>query len=156
MIESLNDNPSSAPLAVILLPVAVALHLAEEWFAGLIDWASLVLDVNIEAERFLTINMIGLVLFVLGAAFAYREPRAAWISVSLAALVGVNAIAHTVLSVVVGSYSPGTITGLLLYIPLSVIIIRWAATHLSRGVVGGAILFGIGVHAVATLSAILW
>ena len=155
MIEPLDDNLSSAPLAVILLPVAVALHIAEEWFGGLIDWASRGLDVNIDAERFLTINMIGLVLFVIGCASAYREPRAAWIGVSLAALVGVNAIAHTVLSVFVGEYSPGTITGLLLYVPISIIIIRWATAHLSRGVVGGAILFGIGIHAVATLSATL-
>lgn len=140
---------------MILLPVAFALHVIEEWYWGFTDWASLVLDVNIGAERFLAINMIGLVLFVIGAASAYREPRAAWIGVSLAALVGVNAIFHTILSVAVGEYSPGTITGLLLYIPMSVIILRWAAAHLSRGVVGGAILFGIGVHAVATLSATL-
>ena len=155
MTESLNDDPLSAPIAVILLPVAVAMHVAEEWFGGFIDWASLVLDVNIGADRFLAINMIGLVLFVIGAASAYREPRAAWIGVSLAALVGLNAIVHTVLSVAVGAYSPGTITGLLLYVPLSIIIIRWAATYLSRLVVGGAILFGIGIHAVATLSATL-
>jgi hypothetical protein len=155
MIETLDDNSSSAPLAVILLPVAVAMHIVEEWFGGFIDWLSLALDVNIEAERFLAINMIGLVLFVIGCASAYREPRAAWIGVSLAALVGVNAIAHTVLSVFVGEYSPGTITGLLLYVPISIIIIRWATAHLSRGVVGGAILFGIGIHAVATLSATL-
>lgn len=152
MIEPLDDNPSSAPLAVILLPVAVALHIVEAWFGGFIDWARLVLDVNIEAERFLAINMIGLVLFATGCTFAYREPRAAWIGVSLAALVGVNAIAHTVLSVFVGEYSPGTITGLLLYVPMSIIIIRWAAAHLSRGVAGGSILFGVGIHAVATLT----
>jgi hypothetical protein len=121
MIEPLDDSHSSAPFAVILLPVAVALHIVEEWFGGFIDWLSLALDVNIEAERFLAINMIGLVLFAIGCASAYREPRAAWVGVSLAALVGVNAIAHTVLSVVVG----------------------------------GAILFGIGIHAAATLSATL-
>ena len=153
MIESLNNNPSSAPPAVILLPVAVAMHVAEEWFGGFIDWASHFLDINIGAERFLAINTIGLVLFVIGAASAYREPRVAWIGVSLAALVGLNAILHTGLSVAVGAYSPGTITGLLLYVPLSVIIIRWAATHLSHRVVGGAILLGIAIHAMATLLA---
>lgn len=153
MDESLNDNHTSAPFAVIVLPVAVALHIAEEWFAGLIDWASLFLDINIGAERFLTINMIGLVLFIIGAASAYHEPRAAWIGVSLAALIGLNAVAHTVLSVAVGAYSPGTITGLFLYIPLCIIIFRWAAAHQPRSVIVGSILFGISIHAVATLSA---
>lgn len=155
MIEPLDDSPSSAPLAVILLPVAVALLIVEEWFGGFIDWMSLALDINIEAERFLAINMIGLVLIVVGCATAYREPQAAWIGVSLAALVGVDAIAHTVLSMFAGTYSPGTITGLLLYVPMSIIIVRWAIANLSRRVVGGAILFGIGIHAVATLSATL-
>ena len=155
MIESLDDNPSSLPLAMILLPVAVALHIAEEWFGGLVDWASLALNLNIGNERFLAINAVGLVLIVIGSILAYREPSAAWIGVSIAALVGVNAIAHTVLSVAVGSYSPGTITGLFLYLPLVFIIMRWAAANLSRGVIGAAILFGIGIHAVATLSATL-
>ena len=59
----------------------------------------------------------------------------------------------TVLTVFVGAYSPGTIKGLLLYVPLSIIVIRWATAHLSHRVVGGAMLFGIGIHAVATLSA---
>ena len=73
----------------------------------------------------------------------------------LAALVGLNAIVHTVLSVAVGAYSPGTVTGLLLYIPLSIIIFRWAAAHQTRSVVVGSILFGVSIHAVATLSATL-
>jgi len=153
MSASPNDDSPSAPRAVILLPVAVAFHVAEEWFGGLIEWADLALNLHIGIDRFVTVNLTGLVLFVIGATSAYLNPRAAWISVSLAALVGINAILHTVLSVVLGSYSPGTVTGLLLYIPLCIIIFRWAAAHQPRGVVVGSILFGIGIHAVATLSA---
>lgn len=155
MTDSSNNDQAFAPRAVILLPVAVAMHIAEEWFCGFIDWARLTLDLDIEAAQFLSINLIGLLLFAIGATFAYREPGAAWIGVSLTALVCLNAFVHTGLSVAVGVYSPGTITGLFLYVPLSVIIFRWAARHLSRGVVVGAILFGIGIHAVATLSATL-
>ena len=153
MTDSSNTDHSFAPRAFILLPFAVALHIAEEWFGGLTDWARLTLDLDIPAAQFLSTNLAGLVLFAIGATFAYREPRAAWIGVSLTALVCLNTILHTGLSVAVGVYSPGTITGLLLYIPMSVIIFRWAATHLSRGVFGGAIIFGIGIQAVATLSA---
>jgi len=135
------------------LPVALALHIAEEWSWGFTEWASVALNVNIGIDRFLAINLTGLVLFVIGAATAYRNPRAAWIGVSLAALVGVNAILHTVLSVALEDYSPGTVTGLLLYIPLCIIIFRWAAAHQPRSVLVGSTLFGIGFHAVATLSA---
>ena len=155
MTESPHETPAAAPRVVILLPVAVALHIAEEWHWGLVDWAVFALNLNIGTERFLAINAVGLVLIVIGSILAYREPSAAWIGVSIAALVGANAIAHTVLSLAVGSYSPGTITGLFLYLPLVFIIMRWAAANLSRGVIGAAILFGIGIHAVATLSATL-
>ncbi len=146
---------TSTPWAFILLPLALTMHILEEWFGGFTDWARFNLDLNIDAGQFLFINLIGLVLFTIGATFAYREPRAAWIGVSLTALVGLNAILHAGLSVAVGVYSPGTITGLVLYLPLSVIIFRWAVGHLPGRVVGGAIFFGIGIHLVATLSATL-
>ncbi|MGA7303740.1 MAG: HXXEE domain-containing protein [Rhodothermales bacterium] len=155
MTVSSNSDHPFAPRAFLLLPVAVALHIAEEWFGGFTDWARLTLEIDIETAQFLSVNLVGLVLFTFGAAFAYLEPRAAWIGVSLTALVCLNAIVQASLSVAFGVYSPGTITGVLLYVPLSVIIFRWAATHLSRAGIGAAVLLGIGVHAVATLSATL-
>ncbi|MDH3528979.1 MAG: HXXEE domain-containing protein [Acidobacteriota bacterium] len=153
--DSSNTGHTFAPFAVVLLPFALAMHIAEEWFLGFPDWARLALEIDIEAARFLYTNLIGLALCSIGAAISFREPGAAWIGVSLAALFSVNTILHAGLSVVVGVYSPGTITGLFLYIPLSFLIFRWSATHLSRAAFAGALLIGIGIHFAATLAVLI-
>lgn len=139
---------------MILLPVAVLLHIVEEWFGGFPAWASTVLGTEISPERFLLINAIGFAIFVVGALAALLSPHMVWFGVSLAALVGLNAALHGLASLIVGSYSPGTVTGLLLYIPLSAILLRSSASQLPRAVFVGSVLFGILVHALATFSAL--
>ncbi len=79
----------------------------------------------------------------------------AWCGVSLAALIGLNALLHGLASLVTGSYSPGTVTGLLLYLPLSAILLRSAAGRLPRPAFVGSLLLGVLVHALATSAALL-
>ena len=155
MTASAPDRPPAAPRAVILLPIAFLLHLAEEWFGGFPAWASTFLGSEISTERFLLINALGFALFVVGTLVALLSPHMAWFGVSLAALVGLNGVLHGLASLVAGSYSPGTVTGLLLYIPLSAILLRSSAGRLSRAVFAGSVLFGVLVHAFATFFALL-
>ncbi len=154
MTPSAPDTPPAAPRAVILLPIAALLHIAEEWFGGFPAWASIILGSEISPERFLLINAVGFALFVVGTLAARLSPHMAWCAVSLASLVGLNAVLHGLASLVAGSYSPGTVTGLLLYIPLSAFLLRSFAGRLSKAVFVGSVLFGILVHALATLSAL--
>ena len=157
---AINKTPGRSPQfpkrqrAVILLPIALLLHQVEEWFWGFPAWISAILDTNLSPERFLTINTLGLILFVFGALAALLSPHMAWLGVSLATLVGVNGLLHGVLSLVAGSYSPGTVTGLLLYVPLSAILLWSSVRRLSRPVFVGAVVFGILLHGLVTLSAL--
>ena len=148
------DRPPSAPRAVILLPVAVLLHQVEEWFWGFPAWISATFDTNLSPERFLGVNALGLAIFVVGALAAFLSPYMTWVGVSLATLIGVNGLLHSIFSLVTGSYSPGTVTGLLLYIPLSVLLLRSSAGRLPRAVFAGAVVIGLLLHAFATLSAL--
>ena len=154
MTSSAAGRPSAAPRALILLPIATLLHIAEEWFGGFPAWSAAILGSEISSERFLSINAIGLALFVVGTLAALLSPQMAWIGVSLAALVSLNTVLHVLASLVAGSYSPGTITGLLLYIPLSAFLLRSFAGRLSRPVFAGAVLVGVLVHALATFTAL--
>ncbi len=147
-------GPAAAPRAVALLPAAVLLHQLEEWFWGFPAWVSAALGRELTAERFLLVNAVGLALFVAGSLAARGSPRMAWIGVSLAALAGLNGLLHPVASLVAGSYSPGTVTGLLLYVPVSVLVLRSSAARLSKAVFAGAVAVGILVHALATYSAL--
>ncbi|MBT8461371.1 MAG: HXXEE domain-containing protein, partial [Gemmatimonadetes bacterium] len=154
MTASEPDRPPAAPRAVILLPFALLLHQAEEWFGGFPTWSAAILGSEISSERFLLINALGLVVFVVGSLAALGSPQMAWFGVSLAALVSLNGVLHGIASLATGSYSPGTVTGLVLYIPLSAIVLRSSSRRLSKTVFAGSVLFGVLVHALATFSAL--
>lgn len=140
---------------MLLLLAAVVLHIAEEWFGGFPAWSAAILGSEIDPERFFSISAHGVAIFVAGGLAAYVSPRMAWCGVSLAALIGLNALVHGLATLVTGSYSPGTVTGLLLYLPLSGFLLGWAARRLSRPALASAIGLGVLVHALATSAALL-
>jgi len=147
------ETPSAAHPAVILLPVAFLVHLAEEWFGGFLEWTPLALGYDISAARFMIINATAFVVFLIGAIAAIRSPKMAWFSVSLAALLGLNGILHALATAGFGLYSPGVVTGLLIYIPLSVIVLRLSASRLSAGAFRSAVVFGVVLHAIVPILA---
>ncbi len=140
-----NAHPS-VPRMALLLPVAFLLHLAEEWFGGISAWTLIALGSDISTERFVMINGIAFPIFVAGTVAAYYYPRMAWFSASFAALLGLNGLLHTLATLGLGLYSPGTVTGLLLYLPLSAIVLRASATQLSRSVFASSVLIGVLIH----------
>ena len=52
------------------------------------------------------------------------------------------------------SYSPGAVTGLLLFIPLSVVVLRSLRRRLTDAAFVGSVLGGILLHVLATLAAL--
>ncbi len=148
------DRSSFPPRVAILLPLVLLLHQVEEWFAGFPEWTRYALGNGVTDERFLVINAAGLVLFTIWTLAAFREPRLAWIVVSLAALLGLNGILHAALSIVGGRYSPGTVTGLLFSLPFSIVVLRAAFKNLPKGLVLLAIAAGVLFHGLVTLLAL--
>jgi hypothetical protein len=138
----------------LLLPVVLLLHQAEEWFGGFPEWTRYAVGSGVTDDRFLLINAVGFVLFTICTLVAFRERRVAWIVASLATLMGLNGILHAVASMVVDRYSPGTATGLLLSLPLSIVVLRAAVAALPREMVVGAIAAGVLFHGLATVLAL--
>ncbi|MFQ5349213.1 MAG: HXXEE domain-containing protein [Thermoanaerobaculia bacterium] len=97
----------AAPRIVLLLPIAVFVHQVEEWFGGFVPWVDEVVGYSITPEQFLAVNAVGLLLFTGGILAAASAPGAIWLAGAVAALAGVNGVAHIVASLVFGSYSPG-------------------------------------------------
>ena len=149
MTTSTAVNQTVAPRTTALLPIAYLLHLAEEWIGDLPGWFLVALGTEVSDERFLLVNGIGLLVFVTGTWAALRYRQMAWFAASLAALFGLNGVLHTLATIGLGSYSPGTITGLLLYIPLSVVVLRSSSARLATPVFAGAIVFGAALHGLA-------
>lgn len=137
----------------MLLPVALLLHIVEEWLGGFPAWTGIALGSELGADRFVLINAVGLVLVGIGTLAAFIDRRMAWLVVSFAALVGLNGVVHILFTLGLGLYSPGAVTGLFLYLPLSAVVLRSSAARLPGSVFAGSVVFGVVLHALATLVA---
>lgn len=148
MANSTGDGNVIARRYPVLLLIAYVVHFAEEWYGEITTWAKDALGYEVSIERLLLLNAIALALFAIGTVASMRSPRMAWFTISFAALLGLNGVLHTLATFGLGQYSPGAVTGLVLYIPLSIIVLRSSAaqipiTTFRRSVVGGILFHGL-------------
>ena len=144
---------TGAPKTTVLLPFAYLLHLAEEWFGDLPAWTVIALGNEVPVERFLLINAIAIPIIVAGTVAALRIPRFAWIATSMAALFGVNGILHALATLGIGLYSPGILSGLLVYVPVCAHILWTSSSRLPTPVFAGAVVLGVLLHVVVSILA---
>lgn len=158
-MKSLTENNRSpiaaphAPRIVALLPFAYMVHMVEEWVGGFSAWTATVLGQEVSQERFIIINSVALSLAFIGTAAALRRPRFSWFSASFAALIVLNGVLHCLATVAFGSYSPGTLTGLLIYVPVGSIALRALAKTVQPRTFYLAVLSGFLVHGIVALAA---
>ncbi len=136
-----------------LLPITILIHQLEEYFAHFPLWYSNLLDANLSEEDFILINAIGLFLFTT-ISLSYLFNKNKIILVALGTLVFVNGILHALLSLFTFTYSPGSISGLILFIPLGIIIFKRIMPHLRRAEKIIAITIGIFVLFMVSLIAL--
>jgi hypothetical protein len=135
------------------LLVAYLAHFAEEWYGEITNWAQDSLGYEVSIERLLVINGIALLLFTTGTIASVRAARMTWFTVAFATVLGLNGILHSLATIGLGQYAPGTITGLVLYIPLSIIVFRLSATDLSGTIIRRSIFAGVFFHGLVTFLA---
>ena len=118
-------GPSYA-LLIILLPAAIMLHVTEEFLfpGGFIEWYNkLIPPKTVKAVRYGYLVWINtLMIGVCVLPFYYGETKhgiAVWYCV--ASIAGINALFHLWGVFKLKIYSPGVITGTLLYLPLFII-----------------------------------
>jgi len=145
----------AAPRWALLLPVLFVAHLCEEFWGGpgFSAWARATLGAEVSPSRFLGINTVGLLLFTAGVIGAVRSRHLAWIAAAVSSLFLLNGVLHLLATVAFAAYSPGTITGALLYVPLGGLALLSMKRSLPGPVFGRAVLAGIAVHALATFAA---
>ncbi|MGH7427349.1 MAG: HXXEE domain-containing protein, partial [Candidatus Methylomirabilaceae bacterium] len=96
---------------------AAFIHIAEEYWGGFLIWFPKFTGLRMTRTRFVIVNTLFVVLCVLAAISGQRRLV---FSLSVAALIFINAIIHIVGTVRFRRYSPGLVSALLLYIPLAV------------------------------------
>jgi hypothetical protein len=126
--------------------IAAILHVTEEFYypGGFMDWAKK--NVPRIAKRVtvkiaVIVNGLFLLLCTAGVFFGGYYPNFA---LSIAGLILVNGTGHFFTSVFTKSYSPGLITGLVFYIPLSIYI--FINFNLSASEVITVISYGVIYH----------
>jgi hypothetical protein len=149
------QSAGTAPRWSLLLALAYLVHLGEEWWGGpgFSAWTRSALGVEIGPARFLVINAIAWPLFTLAVVAAVRSARFCWAATSFAALVVLNGCLHLLATVGLGSYSPGTVSGVLLYLPLGGRVLLETSRRLARPVFARGVAIGIAVHALVALLA---
>jgi Protein of unknown function with HXXEE motif len=144
--RGMDDTPpagreDAGPAWAWLFPLTYAVHIAEEYWGGFPRWFSHTFDARLTVPEFVSINLVGWVMIAVaaglihggGAAFRGLVPL-------LATIVLGNRLSHVVLSATTRSYSPGAISGGLLWVPLGGLSLAWAWRRTSRaGFAAGAV-----------------
>ena len=139
-----------------LFPATYGVHIVEEWWAGegFPAWFSRVMGVELSVERFLALNAYALAGMMLGVVLAALFRQMRWLIVGFGAVVVLNGFAHIAASIVTRSYSPGVISGALLWLPLGAWTLAGGRKGLSHRDFGAGVGVGLLMHAVVTLLAV--
>lgn len=148
-----NKKFPSANQMAWLLPAAILVHQIEEYLGQFPLWYSNLLNAELSNQDFIVINAIGLFLFT-AFSFSYLFNKNNIILAALGTLVFVNGIIHMLLSIFTFTFSPGTISGIVLFIPLGIIIFKKIFPNLREGeriiaiATGTFVLFTVSIIAI--------
>jgi len=137
-------------VAAMVLPLVATVHVFEEYFGGFVEkMARSVMGVS--AAQFWIINATFLAYCLLAGVLYRRRPL---LLLSALALVAINAVIHTVCTVVMFDYNPGVASALTLYVPLAVCAFRAALRNgeATRADLKRAGLIGAGLMLVPPIS----
>lgn len=132
---------------VWLFPATYLIHILEEGFAGerFYVWMRRVIRRSLGPPAFLTLNALFFVAMTT-AITALRAGRAPWLLPALGTLTAVNGLGHAAGTIATRHYSPGLLSGMLLWVPLGI-----SALILSlRGLGLGPSLLGMAAGVLAS------
>ena len=135
------------PSLVWLFPSSYALHILEEWFGGFPEWTATVAGSPLPREAFIVINVVAFAAMILATRAAIQRESHGWMGIAIATVLLVNALVHILGSILTGSYSPGLVTGVVLYLPLAQLALMRAWNQAGNGMFGMGVAAGLGIHA---------
>lgn len=136
-----------------LFPATYAVHIAEEHFGGFPGWFSRTFDANLTVAGFIAINTVGFAVIFMAAMGARARPELRGLLPALATAVMVNGSLHVILGALTRSYSPGAVSGLLLWVPLGALTLHACRSALPRTTFWTGVLAGLALQAAAFLAA---
>ena len=108
---------------------------------------------EVSPSRFLLLNGVVWPLFAVLTVAARKKPAFAWFPTAFSSIVLVNGTLHALGSLATGSYSPGLVTGTLLYLPLGAYGLAAGRRRLPPQTFALAVLAGVLVHVLVAVIA---
>lgn len=138
---------TAAGLWTLLFPLTYAVHIAEEYWVGetFYRWVSRIASVDLSREEFLVLNAVAMLIMIVGVIVANVTPVRLPIA-ALATVTAMNGTLHVFGTLVSRSYSPGVISGVLLWIPLGVYALRRTHATLPRVEFYAGVTLGFAAH----------
>ncbi|HUQ34564.1 MAG TPA: HXXEE domain-containing protein [Pyrinomonadaceae bacterium] len=136
-----------------LFPISYLVHIAEEYWGGFPSWIARFWGVESSLNNFLSWNGGAWVVMTLGVAVALKTKSYRWLLVSFATVVLINGVVHALASVLTRSYSPGLISGLLLFVPLGIVSLRRARRQVNARTFRAGVILGVVMHGAVVLLA---
>ena len=141
------------PLLVWLFVAAFAAHIVEEWIGGFPEWLAIITGNPLPRPAFILFNTVGMLIAILAARAAVRSEANGWMAVALTTALMFNGLLHAVGSLVTGTYSPGLLTGVILYAPLSLLALMRAWTQAPGATVRVGVAAGLVFHTLVMAAA---
>lgn len=136
-----------------LFPASHLVHIAEEYWGGFPAWIARFWGVESSLDNFLSWNGGAWVMMVVGVVLVLTTKSYRWLLVSFGTVVLINGLVHAGASLVTWSYSPGLVSGLLLFIPLGAITLLRARKNINRRTFQAGVIVGFPMHGVVVLLA---
>ena len=136
-----------------LFPVSYLAHIAEEYWGGFPAWIARFWGVASSDTNFLAWNGGAWVMMCVGVALVLVTKSYRWLLVSFGTVVLINGVVHALASVATWSYSPGVVSGLLLYVPLGAFTLLRAKRSVNARTLRAGLIVGVLMHAVVVLLA---
>ena len=136
-----------------LFPASYLVHILEEYWGGFPAWIARFWGVESSLSNFLSWNVGALLMMAVGVALVLKTKSYRWLLVGFGTVVLINGLVHAGASLVTKSYSPGLVSGLLLFVPLGVVTLVRARRYVNRRTLRAGIIVGILMHMFVVLLA---
>jgi hypothetical protein len=134
------------PPLVWLFVAAYGVHVLEEYAGGFPEWMAAVLGRPLPRPAFIAINAVAFVVLCAAARLSTTSKSRGWLAVAIATIVFANGILHLLGSLATASYSPGLLTGMVLYLPLGQLALLRAREQAPAALFWRGILTGLVAH----------
>lgn len=138
-----------------LLPAAYLIHISEEYLsgAGFPVWFSGVFKTDLSNIDFIIINSIGFAGTIISVILYNINKLNNFVIGVLGSLFFVNGIIHFLATLFTASYSPGTLSGVLLYLPLGYLIFKKIFPLIPREQRALSFMAGVIIQVIVALAA---